>query len=236
VNAVLDWFTDPAMWSGAGGIPTRVLEHLWYSTIAVLVAAVIALPLGVLTGHARGGGGLPATALATYWRAVPTLGVVVLVFQIEPLSVWPVLAALVVIAVPPILLNTQAGLRSVEPTARDAALGMGMTELQLLRRVDVPLAGPVLLGGVRSATAQVIATATVAAFVGLGGLGRYIIDGYASRDLVQVTGGAVLIAALALAVDGVFALLQRAVQPATRRRHHLPGYLLGAVTHPKEKL
>jgi osmoprotectant transport system permease protein len=218
MGEVLGWFTRAGMWSGPEGIPARLAEHVGYSGLAVLVAAVIALPLGLLIGH-TGRGSLLAGTLSNFWRALPTLGVVILVFRLEPLSLWPVLVALVVIAIPPILLNTDVGIRSIDPRVRDAARGMGMTGPQALWRVEVPLALPLILTGLRSAAGQVVAAATIAAFVGLGGLGRYIIDGYASRDLGEITGGAVVVALLALAVEGGFALLQRGLgrRPGPRR-------------------
>jgi osmoprotectant transport system permease protein len=209
VGEGLEWLSRPASWSGPDGIPTRLLEHLGYSSLAVLVAACIALPIGLLIGH-TGRGGLLAAVLANTWRALPTLGLVVLVFRLEPLSIWPVLAALVVVAVPPILLNTEVGIRSIDPGVRDAARGMGMSGWQALWRVELPIALPVVLAGLRSASGQVVATATVAAYVGLGGLGRYVIDGYAAQDIGQIIGGAVVVALLALAVEGTFALVQRA--------------------------
>jgi len=214
----IDWLSQSSVWSGPDGIPARLLEHIWYSGFAVLVAALIALPLGLLTGHTGRGSPL-AAALSNLWRALPTLGLVILVFRLAPLSIWPVLVALVVIAVPPILLNTDVGIRSVDPRVRDAARGMGMTGWQALWRVEVPIALPLILAGLRSAAGQVIATATIAAYVGLGGLGRYIVDGYAARDLGEITGGAVVLALLALAVEGGAALLQRALgrRPATLR-------------------
>jgi osmoprotectant transport system permease protein len=240
MSALLDWFTDPAMWSGPAGIPVRLREHLTYSVVSIGLAALLALPLGLLTGH-TGRGGVAAAAVSNYWRAVPTLGIVVLVFRLQPLSVWPVLAALVVIAVPPILLNTDAGLRGVNPTVRDAARGMGMTDSQTLLRVELPLAAPLILTGLRSGTSQVIATASIAAFVGLGGLGRYIIDGYAARDVPQITGGALLIAMVALLVDAAFAALQRVLSGSVRKRRRprliapLP-HLIQPTHHPREKL
>ena len=210
MTASLSWLGRADVWSGADGIPTRVLEHLWYSGLAVLVAAAIALPLGLLVGH-TGRGGAAAGAVANAWRALPTLGLVILVFRVEPLSIWPVLVVLIVIAVPPILLNADAGIRAVDPDVRGAARGMGLTGWQALWQVEVPLALPLIIAGLRSAAGQVIATATIAAFVGLGGLGRFIVDGYAARDIGEITGGAILVAALALAVDGAFVLAQRAV-------------------------
>jgi osmoprotectant transport system permease protein len=206
------WLTSSEQWSGPDGIPARLVEHIWYSALGVVVAALIALPVGLLIGH-TGRGSLAANTMSNFWRALPTLGVVILVFRIEPLSIWPVLVALVVIAIPPILLNTEVGIRAIDPTIRDAARGMGMTGWQALWRVEVPLAMPLILAGLRSATGQVIATATIAAYVGLGGLGRFIIDGYSVRDIGEISGGAVVVAALALVVEGGFALLQRALGP-----------------------
>jgi osmoprotectant transport system permease protein len=206
------WLTSSEQWSGPDGIPARLLEHIWYSALGVVVAALIALPAGLLIGH-TGRGSLAANTMSNFWRALPTLGVVILVFRIEPLSIWPVLVALVVIAIPPIMLNTEVGIRAIDPTIRDAARGMGMTGWQALWRVEVPLAMPLILAGLRSATGQVIATATIAAYVGLGGLGRFLIDGYSVRDIGEISGGAVVVAVLALVVEGGFALLQRALGP-----------------------
>ena len=213
----LEWLGRSDVWSGPDGIPTRVVEHLWYSGLALLVAAAIALPLGLLAGHTGRGGGV-AGALANVWRALPTLGLVILVFRLAPLSIWPVLFALVVVAVPPILLNADAGIRAVDPAARTAARGMGMTGWQALWRVEVPLALPLILAGVRSAAGQVIATATIAAFVGLGGLGRFILDGYAARDIGEITGGAIAVGVVALVVDGAFAVAQRTLDPTSASR------------------
>jgi osmoprotectant transport system permease protein len=212
MGETIDWLTSSEQWSGPDGIPARLLEHIWYSALGVFVAALIALPAGLLIGH-TGRGSLAANTMSNFWRALPTLGLVILVFRIEPLSIWPVLVALVVIAIPPILLNTEVGIRSIDPTVRDAARGMGMTGWQALWRVEVPLAMPLILAGFRSATGQVIATATIAAFVGLGGLGRFIIDGYSVRDIGEISGGAVVVAVLALLVEGGFALLQRSLGP-----------------------
>jgi osmoprotectant transport system permease protein len=194
------------------------------------VAALIALPAGLLIGH-TGRGSLAANTMSNFWRALPTLGVVILVFRIEPLSIWPVLVALVVIAIPPIMLNTEVGIRAIDPTIRDAARGMGMTGWQALWRVEVPLAMPLILAGLRSATGQVIATATIAAYVGLGGLGRFIIDGYSVRDIGEISGGAVVVAVLALVVEGGFALLQRALGPQEGSREER---VIGPVVNDEE--
>lgn len=219
MGETVTWLTQSSQWSGPDGIPARLLEHIWYSALGVGIAALIALPLGLLIGHTGRGSLLAATA-SNFGRALPTLGVVTLVFRLQPLSVWPVIVALVAIAIPPILLNTDVGIRSIDPAVRDAARGMGMTGRQALWRVEVPLAMPLILTGFRSAAGQVVATATIAAFVGLGGLGRFIIDGYSNRDIGQITGGAVVVGLLALAVEGGFALLQRSLGPkeAPRRK------------------
>ena len=229
MRETFEWLSRPDVWSGPDGIPTRVLEHVGYSGLAVLIAALIALPVGLLIGH-TGRGSLLAATLSNFWRALPTLGLVVLVFRLEPLSLWPVLVVLVVIAVPPILLNTDVGIRSIDAGVRDAARGMGMSGWQALWRVEVPIAMPLIIAGFRSAAGQVVATATIAAFVGLGGLGRYIIDGYAARDIGEITGGAIVVALLALVVEGAFALLQRGIgRTRTTRRP-----VTGPVVHLEE--
>jgi len=230
MGETIDWLTSSEQWSGPDGIPARLLEHIWYSALGVVIAALIAFPAGLLIGH-TGRGSLAANSMSNFWRALPTLGVVILVFRIEPLSIWPVIVALVVIAIPPILLNTEVGIRGIDPGIRDAARGMGMTGWQALWRVEVPLAMPLILAGLRSATGQVIATATIAAFVGLGGLGRYIIDGYSVRDIGEISGGAVVVALLALTVEGVFALLQRSLGPKEGRRQRR---VSGPAVQPEE--
>jgi osmoprotectant transport system permease protein len=217
MGEIVDWLTQAEQWSGPGGIPARLVEHIWYSALGVAIAAVLALPVGLLIGH-TGRGSLFAATLANFWRALPTLGLVILVFRLQPLSIWPVMVALVAIAIPPILLNTDVGIRSIDPAVRDAARGMGMSGWQALWRVELPLALPLILAGFRSAAGQVVATATIAAFVGLGGLGRFIIDGYAARDIAEITGGAIVVALLALGVEGGFALLQRSLGREARAR------------------
>jgi osmoprotectant transport system permease protein len=155
---------------------------------------------------------------------------VILIFRLEPLSIWPVVLALVVVAVPSILLNADAGIRSVDPEVRTAARGMGLSGWQTLWQVEVPLALPLILAGLRSAAGQVVATATIAAFVGLGGLGRYIIDGYAARDISEVTAGAVAVALLALVVDGAFVLAHRLLVPSRKT----PSPVLTPAARPQE--
>jgi osmoprotectant transport system permease protein len=211
VNWLLDFFGNPANWSGSSGIPVRVLEHVEFSLAALALAMLIALPLGLLIGHTRRGA-LVVVVAANAARALPTLGLVVLIVLLVGVgTTWPVLVPLVALAVPPILVNTYEGIRGVDEDLRDAAYGMGLRGGQVLLRALVPVALPLILLGLRIAAIQVVATATVAAYVGLGGLGRYIIDGLATKDYSSTIGGAVLVALLALLVQGAFSLLQRVV-------------------------
>lgn len=212
------WLVAGEHWRGADGVPHRLLEHLGYTALTVLVAVLIAVPLGLWIGHT---GRLRGVAIAATGalRALPTLGLLTLVVLWQGIGLLPPLTALVVLAVPPLLAGAYAGVESVDRRTVDAARGMGMTEWQVLTRVEVPLGLPLLLGGLRSAVLQVVATATVAAYVGLGGLGRYVIDGVAVRDYPQTLAGSLVVVALALTLDGAFALLQRrgpvVVVPAT---------------------
>ncbi|GGT25961.1 ABC transporter permease [Streptomyces chromofuscus] len=204
------WLTSGEQWSGPDGIAHRLAEHLQYSLLATLVAAAIGLPLGLLIGH-TGRGAFLAINLASFGRALPTVGLVVLVFLASGLSMWPVYVALVALAVPAIVTNTYAGMRAVDPDVRDAARGQGMRGHQVLLQVELPLALPLIMTGLRLALIQVVATATIAAYVSFGGLGRYVFDGLAQRDLVQVLGGAVLVALVAVALDLALSALQRAL-------------------------
>jgi osmoprotectant transport system permease protein len=211
------WLRDPAQWSGPDGIPARLAEHVVYSTLALLLATLIALPLGLLTGH-TGRGAFLAVNSANAARALPTLGVLILVVLTSGIGLLPVLVALVVLAVPPILVNTYAGVQGVDAELKDAAAGMGMTGRQVLLRVEFPMALPLILVGMRTAAIQIVSTATIAAFVALGGLGRYIIDGLARREYDTVVGGAALVVGLAVLTQILFVLVQRlAVSPGLRR-------------------
>ncbi|WP_369053798.1 ABC transporter permease [Kineococcus terrestris] len=196
--------------SRPGSIPDLLLAHLGYTGLAVLVGLAIALPVGFWIGH-TGRGSFLAINAGNAGRALPTLGLLSLVVTLMGLGLTPVVVALVVLVVPPILTSSYAGIRSVDPAAVDAARGMGMTELQVLFRVELPMALPVLLGGLRSAVLQVVSTATVAAYAGLSGLGRLLIDGLALNDYGRVVAGAVVVAALAVALDLLIALVQRRV-------------------------
>ncbi|MFD6437773.1 ABC transporter permease [Streptomyces venezuelae] len=204
------WLVSGDRWTGPDGIGHRLVEHLQYSLLATVIAAAIALPVGLLIGH-TGRGAFIAINLSSFGRALPTVGLVVLVFLASGLSMWPVYIALVALAVPSIVTNTYAGMTAVDPEVRDAARGQGMRAHQVLLQVELPLALPLIMTGLRLALIQVVATATIAAYVSFGGLGRYVFDGLAQRDLVQVLGGAALVAVVAVVLDLALAGLQRAL-------------------------
>ena len=214
---LIAWLTDPANWQGATGIPARLLEHVAISAVSVLAATLIALPIGLYIGH-TGRGATAAINIANIGRAVPSYAVIVIILpislQLSPeygLDLIPTFLAMVLLAIPPILVNAYAGLREVDRDLVEAARGMGLRERQILSNVEVPLAAPVMMGGFRTAVLNVIATATIGAVVSFGGLGRFIIDGRAKGIMGtgELLGGAVLVAALAIAVDLLLALVQR---------------------------
>ncbi|MFL4472489.1 ABC transporter permease [Paeniglutamicibacter sp. MACA_103] len=215
INEMLAYFADAANWSGSAGIPARLGEHLWYSFLAVLAAAVIAFPVGVFIGH-TGTGRVFLVSASNVLRALPSLGIMTLLVLLMGIGLLPPLAALVLIAIPPILAGVYAGVANVEPSVVDAARAIGMKDSRIILQVELPLALPLILGGMRGAILQVVATATIAAYVNLGGLGRYIFDGLALYDYGQVLVGAVLVTGLALVLDGLLALLARALSPARR--------------------
>lgn len=217
MNEVLSWLTDPANWQGSEGVPLRLWEHIYYSGLSLLLAAAIAIPLGLWVGH-TGRLRFLAVNLTGGFRAIPSLGLLFASIMVlgprlsgETAVLAPTVLVLVVLAIPPILAGAYAGVEQVNASARDAAWGMGMRGPQVLLRVEVPNALPLIASGLRSAALQVVATATLAATVGLGGLGRYLIDGLAVRDYAQMASGALLVAALALLVDFCAAGLQRVV-------------------------
>jgi osmoprotectant transport system permease protein len=207
---VIGWLTDPAQWRGPDGIPVRTLQHLWYSLLATTIATAIALPIGIGIGH-TGRGGLVVVNLANLGRAIPSLGIIILTFALVGFGLVPVLVALTALAIPPIVTNSHVGIRSVDRDVREAAAGMGMRGRQMLWQVELPVAMPLIMAGIRTSAVQVVATATLAAFVGLGGLGRYLIDGLSQRDLPQVVGGAVLVAVASLATELVLGRVQTLV-------------------------
>lgn len=220
-TGVIDWFADPANWTGPNGLATRLVEHLEITALTVAVATAIALPLGLWLGHIGRGGAL-ATNVSYIGRAAPTFAVlVILALADEPFgrNQFSTVTALVLFAIPVILTNAYVGVQGVDRDAVDAARGMGLSGWQVLTRVELPLAAPLIVGGLRLATGQVIATATIAALVAGGGLGRIITSGFARQDDVQLIAGSIVVAALALASEGLFSLLQRA---AARRPSPAP--------------
>ena len=220
---MIEFFTDPENWSGSTGIPFRLYEHFIMSFQTVLLGAVIAAPVGVYIGHTRHLEFF-AVSVGNIGRALPSFGIVALVTVFAGnlpgnIGFWPTFIALVLLSIPPIMLNTYAGVKGVDRDTLEAARGMGMTEREVLRAIELPLATPLILDGLRTASVQVVATATLGAYTGWGGLGAFIRDGFAVRDFGgQLLAGAVLVSAFALATEGVFGLLSRWLSPRTASR------------------
>jgi osmoprotectant transport system permease protein len=222
IDRTIAWLTDPAHWTGPTGVPARLVEHLAISAASLLIALAIALPVGLYIGHTRRGAALAVNA-ANLWRALPSLAVIAIVLPItaaiDPRAgflVYPTVVAMVVLAVPPVLVNAFTGIIGVDPDAVEAARGQGMSERQLLARVEVPLAIPVIVTGIRSATAQVIATATLGAIFGFGGLGRFLVDGFAQYTrggAEMMLAGVILVASLVIVTDLLFGVVQRVLTP-----------------------
>ncbi|MFF9373526.1 ABC transporter permease [Streptomyces griseoluteus] len=217
LGSTWDWLADPAHWSGDDGVWHRLLQHLLLTVVCLIVSCLIALPVALVLGHLGRGGAL-AVNISNVGRAVPTFAVLVLLL-LTPVGKWgegPTVVALVLFAVPPLLTNAYVGMREVDRGVVQAARGMGMTGRQTLVRVEVPLALPMILNGVRIAAVQLVATATIAALAGGGGLGRIITAGFNLASTPQVVAGAVLVAVFALLVEGVFEVVER-VGPAWAR-------------------
>lgn len=200
------WLSDPAEWSGAGSIPQRLVEHLAVTLVVVGIAAAIAIPLGVLIGHYQVGGNL-VSAIVGAGRAIPTLGLLTLLGLWIGIGVTAPMIALIVLAAPPLLAGAYSGVTSVEAITVKAARAIGMSEFQIIRSVELPLASPLIIGGIRSAVVQVVATATLAAYTADVGFGRYIFSGLKTRDYGEMIGGALLVIALALVLETVFSFL-----------------------------
>jgi osmoprotectant transport system permease protein len=221
MNLVTDtvaWLADQSHWTGPSGIPTRLAEHLALSGVSIAIAIALAIPIGIYIGH-TGRFTRAAVNTANVWRAIPSLALIGLVLPFTVLldpqlgfKVYPTVVAMVVLAVPPILVNAQTGIAGVDRDLVEAGRAMGMRELQVVRGVELPLALPTLIAGVRSGAVQVVATATLGAIFGSGGLGRYLVDGVAQNDDAMTFGGVVLIAGVALSVEAAFVLLQRGRQ------------------------
>lgn len=219
VQETVAWLTDPANWSGRGAIPVRLWEHIALSGTSLLIALLIALPIGLWIGHTRRGANI-AVNLANLGRAVPSLAVIALMVPItaaiDPqlgFRLYPTLIAMVVLGIPPILVNSYAGVAGVDAELVDAARGIGFRERQILGRIELPLAIPVIVGGIRSAAVQIIATATLGAIFGFGGLGSFLVEGIAQNNEGMIFGGVVLVAGLALTSELAFAILQRLMTP-----------------------
>ncbi|WP_147103928.1 ABC transporter permease [Nesterenkonia populi] len=208
------YFAEAENWLGDQGILIRVGQHLWYSFIAVVLGAVIAVPAGIYVGHTGRGQTLIVTA-ANSLRAIPSLGLMTLLVLFMGLGLLPPVLALVTLAVPPLLAGVYSGMRSVDRAVVDAAWAMGMARRQVIG-VELRNALPGMVAGLRGAALQVIATAMIAAYVNLGGIGRYIFDGLALYDYGRVLVGAVLVTVLALTVDGLLAVVGRLVQPGAK--------------------
>ncbi len=214
VGETVRWLSAAERWRGEQGIPNRVGEHILLSAVVLAIALAIALPLGLWLGH-RGRGANVVVALANVTRAVPSFGLIVLGVVTFGIGPGPVIVALVVLAVPPILVNTSTAVREVDADLKEAARGQGLSEVQLLTQVEVPASIPLILAGVRTASVLVVATATLAAVVpGVGGLGPYIVDGIGQQDRAKAVGGAVLVAGLAAATEGALAIVQALATPA----------------------
>lgn len=212
MGALIAWFTDSENWHGQNGVPYQVAQHVYYVVLSLVIASAIAIPVGLFVGHARRGG-VALVGIGNAIRALPTLGLVTFLFLLLADDLVASTIALVVLAIPPILAGTYAGVEAADPEMVDAAEGVGMTGWQRLWQVEFPNALPLLLGGVRNAVLQLVATAAVAAYVGLNGLGRFVLDGLAIYDYPQVAAGAILTALLAIVLDLVVAAIQRAVVP-----------------------
>ncbi|WP_461023837.1 ABC transporter permease [Thalassiella azotivora] len=220
VGDTVGWLADGSNWTGPAGVLNLLVEHLRLTVVSLLVACVVALPVSVWLGH-LGRGGVLAVQVSNIGRAVPTLAVlVVLVVAGEPFgfSDLTAITAFTLFGIPPIVTNTYVGMREVDRGAVDAARGMGMTGWQVLRRVELPLAAPLILNGVRLAAVQLVATVSIAAIAAFGGLGRIVTRGFANQDTGQVVAGAVLIALLALVTELLFEAVSARVDPGRRVR------------------
>ncbi|MCS6800340.1 MAG: ABC transporter permease [Chloroflexota bacterium] len=221
LEALIAWFTTPAHWQGSDGIPTRIAEHLWISAVSVGIAVFVALPLGLFIGHTNRGA-LATVSVMNIGRALPSLAFLAFALPISfalnlGLGFWPTVIALVPLAIPLVLINTYAAIRSVDPDLVEAARGMGMRELDVLRKIEIPIALPLILGGIRNATVTVVATATLGALVAGGGLGRYIVDGLARQDTPRLLAGAILVALLSIGTELAFSALERVlISPGLR--------------------
>jgi len=209
---VAGWLADPSHWNGSDGIPIRLVEHVQLSAESVAIGALIALPIGIVLGHYGRFGNL-AMNITNIGRAVPSFGILVIAFFALGLGNAPIIVALTLLAIPPMVTNSYVGMREVDPDVKDAARGMGYRELARLLRIELPLAVPLVMAGIRTSAVQVVATATLAAEIAGGGLGRYIVDGFDQQDYTKMAAGAVLVGVLALATELSLAGIERLLVP-----------------------
>lgn len=231
IVAVLQWFASPAHWSGSDGIPQRLAEHVQLSVESVAIGAVIALPIGIALGHYGRFGDL-AINISNVGRAVPSFAILVIAFQVFGLGDLPIVLSLTALAIPPMLTNSYVALREVDPDVKDAARGMGYRQLAQLLRIELPLAVPLVMAGVRTSAVQVVATATLAALIAGGGFGRYIVDGLAEQDYTKLFAGAVLVAILALATELSLSGVERLLVPRGIRLLKAPAALRPTAFRP----
>ena len=209
LRQAFSWLTDSSNWSGASGIPARIGEHLLITAIVVGLAAAIAVPVGVLVGHTRRGAAAVG-AVTGAARSIPTLGLLTVFGLAFGIGLKAPVLALVILAIPSLLAGTYAGIQAIDPAIPSAAKAVGMSPAQVIGKVEIPIALPVIVGGIRAAVLQVIATATLAAYISDTGLGRYLFSGLKSRDYTQMLGGAFVVILLALLMEVILASLQRA--------------------------
>jgi osmoprotectant transport system permease protein len=221
LGSVWRWFSDPAHWSGADGIPHRLVEHVQLSAESVAIGALVALPVGIALGHYGRFGNL-AINISNVGRALPSFGILVIAFQVFGLGDFPIVLSLTALAIPPMLTNSYVALREVDPDVKDAARGMGYRELTQVLKVELPLAVPLVMAGVRTSAVQVVATATLAALISGGGFGRYIIDGLAQQDFTKLFAGALLVAVLAMTTELSLSRLERLLVPRGIRLLNAP--------------
>jgi osmoprotectant transport system permease protein len=222
-SAALNYIFDPANWAhtAANPIGARLGEHLWYTVLALVISAVISLPIGLAIGH-TGRGRAAAVLISGGARALPTLGVITLLAVLLGIGLRAPLISFVILAIPSILAGAYSGLESVDRKVIDAARAQGMTEWQILTQVEIPLGLPLIIGGLRSATLQIVATATLANYVGAGGLGIFIFLGLGNNDIVTILVGAILVIALAIVLEIIYSIVQRLVVPAGVRAGQRP--------------
>lgn len=216
LGRVVAWLADPLRWTGSDGIPNRLAEHIAVSGLALAIAALIALPIGVWLGH-LGRGGFFAVNVAGFGRALPSFALIALALPIsfalgQGLGFFPTLIAMIPLGLPPILTNSYVAVRAVDRDVVEAARGMGLSERQILGSIELRLGAPLIFAGLRSAAVAIVATATLGALVAGGGLGRYIVDGLALQDYERLFAGALLVALLAIATELAFGLLERAAR------------------------